>query len=87
MNLATSTRPTVSGNTFAEQFLEWGAGPRASQALILGAKCHALLKGKFSPDIEDVKAIAAPVLRHRIAKNYKAEAEGLTNDTIITQLL
>lgn len=68
-------------------YLLWGAGPRASQNLILAAKCHAAISGKYSPDIEDVKAVALPILRHRIVRNYKAEAEGMTNDKIIQELL
>lgn len=70
-----------------KDFISWGAGPRASQHLIIGAKCHALLNGKFSPDIEDVKAVALPILRHRLVKNYRAEAEGFTIDKIISELL
>ena len=70
-----------------KDFISWGAGPRASQYLIVGAKCHAALKGKFSPDIEDVKAVAAPILRHRIVRNYRAEAEGYTTDKLIAELL
>ena len=64
----------------------WGAGPRASQYLILGAKCHAVINGKYSPDIEDVQAIAKPVLRHRIVRSYHAEADGLSTDDIIQGL-
>ncbi|MCE3260566.1 MAG: family ATPase, partial [Bacteroidetes bacterium] len=70
-----------------KKYLQWGAGPRASQYLIIGAKCHAAIRGKFSPDIEDVKAIAIPILRHRIVLNYKAEAEGVSVEQIINQLL
>jgi MoxR-like ATPase len=70
-----------------KKYLQWGAGPRASQYLIIGAKCHAAINGKFSPDIEDVKAIAVPILRHRIVLNYKAEAEGVSVEQIINQLL
>ncbi len=70
-----------------KDFISWGAGPRASQYLIVAAKCHALLKGKFSPDIEDVKAVALPILRHRIVRNYRAEAEGYSMDKIIESLL
>lgn len=70
-----------------KKYLQWGAGPRASQYLIIGAKCHAAVRGKFSPDIEDVKAIATPILRHRIVRNYKAEAEGMSVEEIIKQLL
>jgi MoxR-like ATPase len=71
----------------AKKYLAWGAGPRASQYLVLGAKCHALIHGKFSPDIEDVKAIAVPILRHRLVLNYKAEAEGISVEDLIRQLL
>jgi MoxR-like ATPase len=67
--------------------LEWGAGPRASQYLIVAAKCNALLSGKYSPDIEDVRAVALPILRHRIVRNFKAEAEGATVEQIIKDLL
>jgi MoxR-like ATPase len=70
-----------------KKYIQWGAGPRASQFLIIGAKCHAAIHGKFSPDIEDVKAIATPILRHRIVLNYKAEAEGLSIEEIIKQLM
>ena len=69
-----------------KDFISWGAGPRASQNLIVGAKCHALLKGKFAPDIEDVQAVAMPILRHRIVRNYKAEAEGYSMEKIIQSL-
>ncbi|MDO8999100.1 MAG: MoxR family ATPase [Bacteroidota bacterium] len=69
------------------KYLQWGAGPRASQYLIIGAKAHAAINGKYSPDIEDVKAIATPILRHRIVLNYKAEAEGVSVEDIIKQLL
>ena len=71
----------------AKKYIQWGAGPRASQFLIIGAKCHAAIHGKFSPDIEDVKAIAIPILRHLIVLNYKAEAENLSIEEIINQLL
>ncbi|MCO4813124.1 MAG: MoxR family ATPase [Flavobacteriales bacterium] len=70
-----------------KDFITWGAGPRASQYLIIGAKCHAALNGKYSPDIEDVKAVAKPILRHRIVRNYRAEAEGYSMDRIIDELL
>lgn len=70
-----------------KDFISWGAGPRASQYLIVGAKCHAALNGKYSPDIEDVKAVAKPILRHRIVRNYRAEAEGYSMDKIIESLL
>jgi len=87
VKLVAKTRP--SGEFAAPQvkrLLNWGAGPRASQYLILGAKCHAVLNGKYSPDIEDVQAIAKPILRHRIVRSYHAEAEGLSTDDIIEQL-
>lgn len=87
VKLSHLTRPGVNGSANANQFLEWGAGPRASQFLVLGAKCNALLNGKYSPDIEDVQALARPVLRHRIVRNFKAEAEGVTVDGIIEKLL
>ncbi|MBI1836686.1 MAG: MoxR family ATPase [Flavobacteriia bacterium] len=70
-----------------KDFISWGAGPRASQYLIVGAKCHAVLNGKYSPDIEDVKAVAKPILRHRLVRNYRAEAEGYSMDRIIEELL
>ncbi len=70
-----------------KDFISWGAGPRASQYLIIGAKCHAALNGKYSPDIEDVKAVAKPILRHRLVRNYRAEAEGYSMDKIIDSLL
>lgn len=70
-----------------QKFLSWGAGPRASQYLIIGAKCHAAVHGKYSPDIEDVQAVALPILRHRIVRNYMAEAEGYTVERIVKELL
>lgn len=76
-----------SATQLTKDFLSWGAGPRASQYLIIGAKCHAMLKGKYTPDIEDVKAVAKPILRHRLVRNYKAEAEGYSMDRIIEELL
>ncbi|MDP6908371.1 MAG: AAA family ATPase, partial [Flavobacteriales bacterium] len=88
VKLATSTRPNTRGaNQKVNGFVNWGAGPRASQYLIIGAKCHAAINGKFSPDIEDVRAVAEPILRHRIVRNYKAEAEGVTVEDIIGELL
>lgn len=71
----------------AQQYLSWGAGPRASQYLVLGAKCHAAMRGKYSPDIEDINAVAAPVLQHRVVTNYTAEAEGMRPNHIIQSLL
>src|SRR5688500_3343802 len=86
--LANKTRPGVAGgSSVAQEYLEWGAGPRASQYLVMGAKCNALLNGKYSPDIEDVQAIAKPVLRHRIVRNFKAEAEGISVDDVINKLM
>jgi MoxR-like ATPase len=88
VKLVNSTRPNLdSASDYVKQYIDWGAGPRASQNLILGAKAHAAIKGKFSPDIEDVKAVAYGILRHRIIKNYKAEAEGISEDIIIGKLL
>ena len=86
VKLAVKTRASES-NQLASQYLAWGAGPRASQYLVLGAKAHAALNGKYSPDIEDVKAVAYNVLRHRIVRNYKAEADGLSVEEIISKLL
>jgi MoxR-like ATPase len=88
VKLVHKTRPTAGlAAKETSDYLEWGAGPRASQALILAAKCNALLSGKYSPDIEDVKAVALPVLRHRIIRNFKAEAEGISVDDIIGRLV
>lgn len=88
VNLASKTRPkTARASKETNQYISWGAGPRASQFLIVGAKCHAILQGKFSPDIEDVKAVALPILRHRIVRNYQAEAEGMSIEQLIGQLL
>jgi len=88
VTLVSKTRPdNALSNDFVKNYLDWGAGPRASQNLILAAKAHAAFHGKFSPDIEDVKAVATGILRHRIIKNYKADAEGITEDIIIQKLL
>lgn len=88
VGLVSKTRPnTAAKSQLANDYLEWGAGPRASQFLVLGAKCQALLRGKYSPDIEDVQAIAKPVLRHRIVRNFKAEAEGISVDDLISKLM
>ena len=88
VTLAAKTRPgTETAAEVSTHYLKWGAGPRASQYLVLGAKTHAALRGKYSPDIEDVKAIAPSILRHRIIKNYKAEAENISIDDIIAKLL
>lgn len=88
VKLSAKTRPnTESASAIVNDYISWGAGPRASQFLIVGAKCHAAIHGKYSPDIEDVKAVAEPILRHRIVRNYKAEAEGVTLEHIINQLV
>jgi len=88
VNLVSKTRPgTPAAHEWANRYLNWGAGPRACQFLIIGAKVHAALTGKYSPDIEDVKAIVHPVLRHRIIRNYKAEADGISVDKLITELM
>jgi MoxR-like ATPase len=88
VKLAVSTRPnTAKAPKMVNDFIAWGAGPRASQALVLAAKGHAAIHGKFSPDIEDVQAVALPILRHRIIRNFKAEAEGITIEKIISDLL
>ncbi|MFT6814169.1 MAG: MoxR-like ATPase [Sphingobacteriales bacterium] len=87
VTLVGKTRPL--GNLAPEvikNYITWGAGPRASQNLVLAAKCHAALSGKYSPDIEDVQAVAIPILRHRIIRNYKAEAEGITVESIISEI-
>ncbi len=88
VRLASITRPgTPMAHAWANSYLTWGAGPRASQYLILGAKCHAAVSGKYSPDIADVQAVATSILRHRIVRNYKAEAEGIKEDDIVNELL
>ena len=88
VTLVQKTRPGTAGAPdITKQYIAYGAGPRASQYLILGAKCHALLNGKFSPDMEDVRAMALPVLRHRVVRNYKAEAEGVTQERLIRELM
>ncbi len=87
VGLASKTRPnTPAATKEVNSYLAWGAGPRASQYLVVGAKCHAVINGKFSPDIEDVKAVAVPILRHRIVRNYRAEADGVSIEKIISQL-
>jgi MoxR-like ATPase len=87
VSLVAKTRQNEGGSPLAKQYLSWGAGPRASQYLIIGAKCHAALSGKYSPDIEDVNAVAVSVLRHRIVLNYAAQAEGFTTESIIKNLI
>lgn len=86
--LSAKTRPgTERAHDWANRFLSWGAGPRASQYLIIGAKANALLSGKYSPDIEDVRKVAIPILRHRLIRNYTAEAEGVGIEDIIKELV
>jgi MoxR-like ATPase len=88
VKLANKTRPNRSYATKeVNDYIAWGAGPRASQYLVLGAKCHAAIHGKYSPDIEDVQAVATYVLRHRIVRNYKAEAANVSENDIIRRLL
>lgn len=90
VKLATSTRPkstNAAKNQMVQNYISWGAGPRASQFLVIAAKCHAAIHGKYSPDIEDVQALAYPILRHRIIRNYKAEADGVSVEEIIKNLL
>lgn len=87
VKMVSKTRPgQPTADQMVNQYLDWGAGPRASQNMVIAAKTHAALNGKFSPDIEDVQAVADGILRHRIIKNYKAEAEGITESQIIEQL-
>ena len=88
VRLAGRTRPGADGAPqVIKDHVSWGAGPRASQYLVIGAKCHAMVRGRFSPDIEDVQAVALPILRHRLVRNYKAEAEGVTVEQIIADIL
>jgi MoxR-like ATPase len=88
VRLASSTRPdNLDAPHITKQYIGWGAGPRASQYLVLGAKAHAVIHGKYSPDIEDVRAVAPAILRHRIVRNYKAEAENVSTDSIVAELL
>ena len=88
VKLVAKTRPNTSMATDrVNQFIAWGAGPRASQFLVVGAKCHAAINGKYSPDIEDVKAVAEPILRHRLVKTYQADAEGISVEQLIQELL
>ena len=88
VTVVSKTRPeNAMSSDYIKNYLDWGAGPRASQNLILAAKAHAAFNGKFSPDIEDVKAVATGILRHRIIKNYKADAEGISEEMIIETLL
>jgi MoxR-like ATPase len=87
VTLVSKTRPdNPLATNFVKTYIDWGAGPRASQNLILAAKTQAALNGKFSPDIEDVQSVATGILRHRIIKNYKADAEGISEEDIIMKL-
>ncbi len=79
--------PLTTHQSPITKYISWGAGPRSSQYLVMGAKCNAIINGKYSPDIEDVRAVAKPILRHRIIRNYKAEAEGMSVENIIDELL
>ena len=88
VTLSHKSRPdNPLASDMAKQYLSWGVGPRASQYFVLGAKCHAILMGKYSPDIEDVRAVALPIMRHRIIRNYKAEAEGVSIEAIVKDML
>ncbi len=88
VDLVAKTRPNSEKTAeIVKEYIEWGAGPRASQYIIMAAKCHAAIKSKYSPDIEDVKAVAKPILMHRLVKNYKAEAEGMSVEKIIDLIL
>ncbi|MBO6607229.1 MoxR family ATPase [Psychroserpens sp.] len=87
VTMVSKSRPNeASASELVAEYVDWGAGPRASQNLVLAAKTHAAIHGKFSPDIENIQAVSSGVLRHRIIKNYKAEAEGITDDQIIRSL-
>lgn len=88
VKLSTKTRPnTALSPELVNKYISWGAGPRASQFLIIGAKCHAAIRGKYSPDIEDVKAVSKAILRHRVVRNYRAEADNISIEKIIESLL
>ena len=87
VDLVSGTRPNKKAKSFVNEWVEWGAGPRATQFLILGAKARAILNGRPAADIEDIKEMALPVLRHRVIPNFNAEAEGMKIDDIITKLL
>ncbi len=87
VKLVAKTRPNTQFSTNeVNKYLGWGAGPRASQYLVIGAKCHAAIHGRYSPDIADVQAVAQPILKHRIVRNYKAEAEGMSTEKIVADL-
>ncbi len=86
VSLVRATRPVTSTVKIVKDFVSYGAGPRASQYLVLGAKSRAALQGRFTPSIDDVNAVALSVLRHRLVTNFSAEAEGVSVDTIIREL-
>jgi MoxR-like ATPase len=88
VKLSSKTRPHTANSTeMVNKYISWGAGPRASQFLVIGAKCHAAIRGKYSPDIEDVKAVSTAILRHRVVRNYRAEADNISLEKIIESLL
>lgn len=88
VKLSSKTRPNTAHSTdLVNKYISWGAGPRASQFLVIGAKCHAAIRGKYSPDIEDVKAVSTAILRHRVVRNYRAEADNVSLEKIIDSLL
>jgi len=87
VDLAIGTRPIDDARPFVKEWVSWGAGPRASQYLILGAKARAILSGRYHATTEDVKAVALPVLRHRVITNFNAESEGVTSDSLVKRLL
>lgn len=88
VNLIVSTRPNhAKAAPVVKEYISWGAGPRASQSIVLAAKAHAAIYGKYSPDVEDVKAVCLPILSHRIIRNFKAEAEGISLDTIVSKIM
>ncbi|CAN0600667.1 unnamed protein product, partial [Ectocarpus sp. 12 AP-2014] len=82
-----ATRPETTTDAYVKDWVDWGAGPRAGQAMILTAKANALLKGRLAVTLDDIKAVALPVLRHRVLVNFRAEAEGITSDKVATHLL
>ncbi len=88
VNLVSTTRPQTSkAAKLVNDYIAWGAGPRASQALIMAAKSHAAVHGKYSPDIEDIQAVALPILTHRVIRNFKAEAEGVKLENILQEIM
>ena len=86
-NIVRATRPETTSNDYVKQWVGWGAGPRAGQAMILTAKARALSQGRMAVTLDDIKNVALPVLRHRVIVNFKAEAEGITSDAVTHQLL